>query len=39
MKQTMSSTSPADIEHETEVEKEASFKMAHAKKKWIIDYQ
>jgi hypothetical protein len=30
---------PVTLDHETTTEKEASLKMAHAKKKWIIDYQ
>jgi hypothetical protein len=39
VKQTVGSVNMADVDHETEIEKEASLKMAHAKKKWILDYQ
>ena len=39
VRQSVSTASPEDIEHDLQVEKEASVKMAIAKKKWILDYQ
>ena len=38
-KQTLGNATPEEIAHEQALEQEASLKMAHAKKKWMIDYQ
>ena len=38
-KQTLGNATPEELAHERELEQEASLKMAHAKKKWMIDYQ
>ena len=39
VKFTVGTVPPADFDHETDIEKEASLKMAIAKKKWVLDYQ
>lgn len=39
VKTAVSNVPPEDIVHEHEVDRESALKMAHAKKKWMIDYQ
>ena len=38
-KLTLGNASPEQIAHEQALSQEAALKMAHAKKKWMIDYQ
>lgn len=39
MRNQVNQVTPQDIAHDKVVENETALKIAHAKKKWLIDYQ